>query len=345
MRAVSLTEFGDAKNLIDRTLPKPSVKSHEVLIRVKAAAFNPIDYQLRQFGFPSMKLPVTLGFDVSGVVEARGDAVTSLDRGHEVFAYLGGPGLAGGYAEFVAVPHWFVAKKPRSLSFIEAASVPLAGLTALQCLDRAQLDTKKFLMVAGGAGGVGSWAIQIAKAKGFTNLVTTAGSAVSRQYLVDVLKVPARQIVMYPGLGRADLAKAAIAANSGTLFDVALDCVGGAMTNLCCDVVGFEGQVVSIVNGPKDASRDVAIADEDGLFNKSATFHFQLVYALAEYAPPDRQSIYAQQLNALASMIDGGTITLPKTTNIGPLSAATVRDAHRMLEGGHTNGKLVATVE
>ena len=102
MRAVSLTKLGDASHLIDADVPKPSSASAgAVLIRVKAAAFNPIDYQLRQGGFPTMTLPATLGFDVAGTVESVGAAVRSLAVGDEVYAYLGGPSMAGGYAEDV----------------------------------------------------------------------------------------------------------------------------------------------------------------------------------------------------------------------------------------------------
>lgn len=345
MQAVSLTSFGAADNLIDQTLPKPTPKPHEVLIRVKAVSFNPIDYQLRRSGYPTMKLPVTLGFDVAGVIEACGAEVKSLQAGDEVFAYLGGPSLAGGYAEYVAIPHWFVAMKPKLFTFAEAASVPLTGLTALQALTRAKLDKSKSLLITGGAGGAGSWAIQIAKAKGFKNLVTTAGSDASRAYLVDVLGLTSGDVVMYPGLDRAGLVKAALAANGGRRFDIALDCVGGAMTHLCCDAVEIEGNVVSIVSGPKDATQDPAIADEDVLFDKSATFHFELVFALAESAPVERQQVYARQLAELASLIDAKAIKLPKITIVGSLSADTVRKAHRMLEDRHTTGKLVATVD
>jgi NADPH:quinone reductase-like Zn-dependent oxidoreductase len=134
-------------------------------------------------------------------------------------------------------------------------------------------------------------------------------------------------------------------ANDGALFGVTLDCVGGAMTNLCVDAVDYEGQVVSIVNGPRDNAQDVSIADEETLFEKSAAFHFELVFALAEQPDTSRHAIYAAQLGELATMIDAGTIKLPKITDIGALTATTVRKAHAQLEGGHTTGKLVARVD
>jgi NADPH2:quinone reductase len=343
MRAVILEKFGGAENLVDATLPMPAVGADDVLIRVKAVGFNPTDYQLRQSGHPSLTPPVVLGRDVAGVVEACGANVRDLRPGDEVFANLV-PRRLGGYAEFVAAPSWYVAPKPARLSFAEAASVPVAAMTALQALRRARPDATKSLLVAGGAGGVGSWAIGFAKALGITRIVTTAGSDASRTYLRDVLGTDDARIVDYRGRGRADVAAAAIAANGG-LFEIALDCVGGAMTHLCCDVVAFEGDVVSVVNGPKDQSHGPAEADEDNLFDRSAAFHFEMISAIAYYAPPERHVIYRQRLRDIAGFVERGQVRLPAVTTLGPLSAATVREAHRRLESGHTIGKLVATVD
>ncbi|HKP27317.1 MAG TPA: NADP-dependent oxidoreductase [Dongiaceae bacterium] len=343
MRAVILEKFGGAEHLADATLPMPAVGGDDVLIRVKAVGFNPTDYQLRQNGHPSLKPPVVLGRDVAGVVEACGANVRDLNPGDAVFANLV-PRWLGGYAEYVAAPACYVALKPVSLSFAEAASVPVAAMTALCALRRARPDASKSLLVASGAGGVGSWAIGFAKAFSITRIVTTAGSDASRGYIKDVLGIDAARIVDYRGRGRADLAQATIAANGG-LFEIALDCVGGAMTHLCCDVVAFEGDVVSVVNGPKDQSRAPAEADEDQLFDRSAAFHFEMISAIAYGAPAERQGIYRERLRDIAGHIERGAVRLPAVTTLGPLSAATVREAHRRLESGHTIGKLVATVD
>jgi NADPH:quinone reductase len=344
MRAVILERFGGPDGLIDGTMPMPEIGPCDVLIRVKAVGFNPTDYQLRQAGHPDIKPPVVLGRDVAGIVEACGAEVFALKPGDPVFAYLVRR-RPGGYAEFAAIPEWFAAPKPASLSFLEAASVPVAGLTALRSLRRVGAGAGKSLLVAGGAGGVGSWAIELAKSLGITRIVTTAGSAASRAYLKDHLGIPDARIVDYRTRSRADLAAAAIAANDGELLDITLDCVGGAMTHLCCDAVGFEGDVVSIVNGPMDQSHGTDKADEDNLFDKAAAFHFELCSAVAYYAPVARHTIYGDLLRELTRLIDGGKIRLPTVTDLGPLSAATVREAHWRLEAGHTIGKLTATVQ
>jgi NADPH:quinone reductase-like Zn-dependent oxidoreductase len=343
MRAVILEKFGGPEGLVDGTLPTPQIGPHDVLIRVKAVGFNPTDYQLRQAGHPELRPPVVLGRDVAGIIEACGAEVAELKPGDAVFSYLA-QRRPGGYAEFAVIPSWFAAPKPASLSFLEAASVPVAGLTALRSLKRVRPDPGKSLLVAGGAGGVGSWAIELAKAFGIRRIVTTAGSDRSRAYLREVLGISESRIIDYRNRSRAELAAVAVAANGGALFGITLDCVGGAMTHLACDAVGIQGDVVSIVNGPMDQSHGADTADEDVLFDKSAAFHFELCSAPAYAAPEAPHWIYRDQLRELAALIDGEKVKLPPVTDLGPLSAATVREAHRRLEAGHTMGKLAATV-
>jgi NADPH:quinone reductase len=344
MRAVLLERFGGPDGLVDGTLPVPEVAPDDVLIRVKAVSFNPTDYQLRKSGHPSLSLPMVLGRDVAGLVEAVGAAVTTFAIGDEVYANLV-PKKAGGYAEFVALPHWFVALKPRCLSCTEAAAVPVTAMTAFAALTRARPHAEKSLLITGGSGGVGSWAIAFAKAFGITRIATTAGSDASRAHIRDQHGIPDARIISYAGRSRRELAAAAIAANDGALFDIALDCVGAAMTHLCCDTVEFGGDVVSVVDGPKDQSHGPDQADEDQLFNRSAAFHCEMISALAYYGPVERHTIYGERLHEIAALIDSGRLRLPTITNLGPLSAAVAREAHRRLESGHTIGKLVATFD
>lgn len=345
MKTVTLTEFGPVENLIDAHAQIPVIGPQDVLLRVRAFGFNPIDFQTRQMGFEMLEAPVVLGFDVAGSIEEVGSEVTTLKRGDEVMAWLGGPSMAGGYAEYAAVPAALVVRKPPRLAFVQAASVPLAGLTALRSLRRGRLDASKSLLVTGGAGGVGSWTILLAKALGVTRIATTAGSEASRAYLIDHLGLKDDQIVNYYGLDRDRLASATRGANGGALFDITMDCVGGSMTSLCCDVVEFEGSVISIVNAPKDNSHPKEVADEETLFSRSAAFHCELVFAQTEYAPSKSYGRYTEQLAFLCELIADGSLALPNVTEVGGLSADSVREAHRLLESGHTRGKLVAVVD
>jgi NADPH2:quinone reductase len=345
MKTVALTEFGAAENLTDAHAERPAIEAHEVLMQIRACGFNPIDYQIRQAGFEALEPPMVLGFEVAGVVSDIGSGITTLARGQEVMAWLGGPSLAGGYAEYAAVPAAFVTRKPEKVSFAQAAAVPLAGLTALRSLRRGRLSGHRSLLVAGGAGGVGSWTILLAKALGAHRIVTTAGSESSRDYLRTHLGLADDQIIGYVDMSRADLAAAARAANEGALFDVTVDCVGKRMTSLCCDVVDFEGTVISLVNAPKDNSYPPEDADEEALFRRSAAFHCELAFAQAEYGSPSSYPAYTEPLDYLSALISQGSLTLPRVTTLGNLCAVTARAAHRLLESGHTHGKLVAVVD
>jgi len=344
MKTVSLTAFGDSANFVDAESPPPTVRATDVLIRIKAVGFNPIDYQVRTSGFEKLAAPIVLGFEVSGIVESVGPRASKLAVGDKVMAWLGGPSLAGGYAEFAAVPEDFVVRMPPNLTYAQAAAVPIGALTALRSLQRAGLSPEKSLLVAGGSGGVGSWAILLAAAMGHSKVVTTAGSGRSAQYIEEQLGVPDTRIVRYKGLSRRALAAEAIRLNDGALFDITLDCVGDGMTRFCCDTVDFGGMVVSIVNGPRASDDGDHLADEDILFNKSASFHFELIFAQTEYAPGRSTESYSKDLQQIATLIATGPLRLPKIVEMGTLSAETVRAAHRALETGHTTGKLVATL-
>src|SRR5690349_7291661 len=130
MKSVALTAFGDAANFADVDRPAPTPRPTDVVIRNRAVGFNPIDYQVRASGFEDLAAPIVLGFEVSGVVEQIGADVRRFAIGDPVMAWLGGPSLAGGYAEFSVAPEDLVAKVPPRISLMEAAAIPLAALTA-----------------------------------------------------------------------------------------------------------------------------------------------------------------------------------------------------------------------
>jgi NADPH2:quinone reductase len=345
MRAILLTEFGSAEHFRMAEVPRPEPQPGEVRIRIHAAAFNPTDYQRRQGAGRASALPLILGIDAAGVVDAIGDGVTTFAVGDEVYTYLLGGGKSGGaYAEYVCRPVDFVAHLPRNLSFAQAAAVVTAALTAYQCLEQVQLRPGEPLFVAGGSGGVGTMMIQLARHAGAGPIFTTAGGERSAGYLADTLGVPRERLLFYAGLSRDQLAQALREQNGGRLFRVAIDCVGGAMTGLCCDVVDFEGHVISIVQGPRDDSHPPEVDDENRLFNRSAAFHFVMASARGNFGDPESWPMYRRQLAALADLIEAGAIQPPAVTEVGDLSVETVRHAHALLEDGHVQGKLVMLV-
>jgi NADPH2:quinone reductase len=345
MRAIVLTAFGSAEHFRLAAPPRPEPRPGEVRIRIHAVAFNPSDYQRRQGSLTAGPPPIILGSDVAGVVDAIGAGVTAFAVGDEVYSFLLGGRIHGGaYAEYVCRRVEFVARKPRNLSFAQAAAVVTVGLTAYQSLEHARLQPGEPLFVTGGSGGVGAMVIRLARHAGAEPIFTTSGSERSADYLVDTLGVPRERLLFYAGLSREQLAERVRALNSGRYFRVAIDCVGGAMTGLCCDIVDFEGHVISIVNGPRDDSHPPEEDDENRLFNRSAAFHFVMISALATYGPPNAWAVYGRQLAALAELIEAGHLEPPPVVEVGDLSVATVRRAHALLEAGRLHGKLVMLV-
>src|SRR5205809_1531972 len=175
MKAIRIHQYGGPEVLAQVEMQRPTPGHDEVLIKVHAAAVNPIDWKMRaghvKEVFP-LTFPATLGWDVSGTVQERGDKATQFKRGDEVYALVKG----GGYAEYVVANATVVAKKPRTLDHVHAAAVPVAGLTALQALfEVAQLRAGQKVLIHAAAGGVGNFAVQLAKARG-AYVIGTASS-------------------------------------------------------------------------------------------------------------------------------------------------------------------------
>jgi len=177
MHAIRIHRFGGPEALEDDVLPLPLPKDDEILVRVEAAGVNPVDAKMRDGKVASIQakdLPLTLGRDLSGVIESCGTAVQGLRKGDEVFAFVGYD--RGAYAQYVMVKAGEFAPKPANLSHVEAAAVPLAALTAWQgLLDHGKLAAGQRVLIHGGAGGVGHFAVQIAKEKGAWVAVTCSG--------------------------------------------------------------------------------------------------------------------------------------------------------------------------
>jgi NADPH:quinone reductase len=342
MAAILLTAPGSADHFQQALLPMPTPQPDEVRIRIYAAAFNPMDFQKRKAATPS-QLPMILGGEVAGTIDAVGSAVTTFAVGDEVLTYL--VRKPGGYAEYVCVQVLFVVRKPANLSFAQAAAVPVVGLTAYQAIiTRAAVQPGDAVLITGASGGVGTMAIQLARVQGAERIVATAGSDQSARYLIEQMGIAPSDLVRYPGLSRVDLAAAALRCNQGKFFRVAMDFVGGAMTSLCADVVAVEGHVVGIFSGPRDVTHGEPENDEDRLFDKSAIFHFLMVSSRALYGPPASWGSYAEQLAALTQLLEDGRLQPPQIRDLGRLSVATVRTAHQLLEDGHVQGKLVMTM-
>src|SRR5258708_7746342 len=240
MKAIRIHQYGGPEVLAQVEMQRPTPGPDEVLIKVHAAAVNPIDWKLRaghmQEVFP-LTFPATLGWDVSGTVEEAGDTVTQFKRGDEVYALVQG----GGYAEYVVAKATVVAKKPRTLDHVHAAAVPVAGLTALQALfEVAQLRAGQKVLIHAAAGGVGNFAVQLAKARG-AYVIGTASSR-NQTFLSDL------------GVDKAVDYQKTRFEDAVSDVDVVLDTVGGETQERSFKVLKKGGILVSLVQPPSQES-------------------------------------------------------------------------------------------
>jgi NADPH:quinone reductase-like Zn-dependent oxidoreductase len=306
MRAVVAHEYGAPEVLKFEEVQRPEPNEDEALVRVVASSVNPADpltlsgKYAREFG---THLPLIPGYDIAGVVEKTGASVTKLKVGEAVYGY---PTFGGGWADYVTVKESEVAAKPKSLNFVESAAVPMGALTAWQSLiDVAKLQPGQTVLIHGGSGGVGSLAIQIAKARG-ARVIATASTANQ-----DLLKqLGADVAVDYTKTKFEDVAKD---------VDVVLDPVGKETLARSYGVVKKGGIVMSLVARP-----DPVELKKHEIHGAGISSH------------PD-----AEDLAEIAQLIDAGKIK-PIVTQVLPLSQAIA--AQQQAATHHTRGKVVLRI-
>jgi NADPH:quinone reductase-like Zn-dependent oxidoreductase len=311
MRAAYIEEWGDAGVIRVGDVPDPPLGPDMVLVRVKAAGVNPVDFKIRG-GYMAERLPfhfpLVLGWDAAGVVEKVGPAVTWFKPGDEVYGYCRRHHLQfGTYAEYAMVPEGFLAHKPRSLSFEESAAVPLAALTAHQALDAVGLRGGESLLVGGGSGGVGHFAVQLGVVRG-ARVIATASE---RNH--DFIRELGGEPVAYGGDDVADRIRQA----AGSELDAALDLFGGEDREVAYEVLRRGGRLASIAQPPPEQ-------------REGYESHYVFVRPAGD------------QLSELATLIDEGRL-VPTLQEVFPLDRAA--DAQATLEEGHVRGKLVLRVD
>src|SRR5881394_266567 len=306
MKAVVAHQYGGPEVLKFEEVPRPEPKENEGLVRVIASGVNPADpltlsgKYAREFG---THLPLIPGYDIAGIVEKTGVKVTKLKAGDAIYGY---PTFGGGWAEYVAVTEGEVAAKPASLSFTEAAAVPMGALTAWQALvDTAQLRAGQTVLIHGGSGGVGSFAVQIAKARGARVIATasTANQDLLRQLGADVA-------IDYTKQKFEEIAHD---------VDLVLDPVGRDTLARSYGVVKKGGIVVTIVS-----RCDEAELTKHNIRGASLSSH------------PD-----AKELGEITQLIDNKKLK-PIVTEVLPLTDAAKADAQAATH--HTRGKIVLKI-
>ncbi|GGU62435.1 MULTISPECIES: NADP-dependent oxidoreductase [Streptomyces] len=308
MKAISYNAYGAADVLEYGERPDPKVGPDSVLVKVRAAAVNPVDWKARE-GFLQGGLeavfPVIPGWDVSGVVVQPGVAVDEFAVGDEVIGYVREDFLSRGtFAEYVAAPVRTLARKPLSLSFEEAAGLPLAGLTAYQVLHRTlKIRDGDTVLVHAAAGGVGSLAVQIARHEG----CRVIGTASERNHAY--VRGLGGEPVTY-GEGLADRLRELVPDG----FDAAFDTVGGEALRVSAETLAGGGRLASIAD--------------------SEVFSYGGRYA---FVRPD-----AADLAQLAELAEQGIVTV-HVDRVFPLEQAA--EAYRLNQEGRTRGKIVVTVD
>ncbi|MFO0891338.1 MAG: NAD(P)-dependent alcohol dehydrogenase [Isosphaeraceae bacterium] len=315
MRAVVIHEYGSPEKLTLTDLKTPAPGANEVLVRVRAAGVNPVDWKIRSGMLKWilwLKFPFVPGFDISGEVEATGPGVTRFRAGDPVYALLGPP-RAGGYAELAVAPESAVALKPRSLSHLEAASMPVAALTALQAFrDLGHLQPGQRVLINGASGGVGSFAVQIARALG--GHVT----AVCGPTNVDFVRgLGADQVLDYT---RDDFTSRA------ERFHVILDAVAKSSFARAREVLTTAGTYITTLPTVDVLLRGYALAPVLRLFGKKQ--RARTLFARARSA----------DLEFLARLADDGKLK-PVIDRVYPLEQ--VREAHERSESERARGKIV----
>ena len=309
-RAVVIEEYGHADQLKESKVTLPELGEHQVLVKVKATSVNPIDWKLREGYLAQMMpwdFPIILGWDVAGEIVEVGPAVTDWQVGQAVFARPETTRF-GTYADYTIVDEHLLAHKPESASFEEVAAVPLAGLTAYQALfTHGKLKAGEKVLIHAGAGGVGIYAIQLAKNAGAT-VITTA----SQKNHALLKELGADQVIDYH---TTDFSK--VLENVDLVFDT----MGGDVQRNSFKVLNENGRLISIVSQPdEELAKKVAVAESIWL-------------------QPD-----GKQLQVIADLMTDGKVK-SVVGHTYPLTAEGVKEAHELSETHHAKGKIVLVNE
>ncbi|MBK6267305.1 NADP-dependent oxidoreductase [Marivirga sp. S37H4] len=310
MKAAILEEFNQKLKIKD--IDKPEVGEGMVLVKIKASGINPVDQKL-SLGYMKDRLPyefpIVLGWDMAGEVEECGHGASRFRKGEEVYAYARRPKLQEGtFAEYIAIPESYLAKKPINISFEEASAIPLAGLTAYQSLfDAGNLKTDETVLILGASGGVGTFAVQLAKYHG--SKVIAVASEKNHAYLKEL---GADHCIDYKKGNVAEEVKKIEKEGVPLVFDA----VGGETTKTGAECLHKGGRLVSITS------------QGEGL-PEGTDFRFVFV------APN------ARELEHIREMVEAGSLKVPIQKQY---SLEEINEAFEQIDTGHTRGKIVVSM-
>ncbi|ASS53728.1 zinc-binding alcohol dehydrogenase family protein [Rhizobium leguminosarum] len=317
-------------SLIDVELPMPEARGHDLLVEIKAVSVNPVDVKVRAHSAPPADELKVLGWDAAGIVKAIGADVTLFKPGDEVF-YSGVISRPGSNAEFHLVDERIVGTKPKSLDFAAAAALPLTSITAYEALfDRLKVQDAvsgagRSILIIGGAGGVGSIAIQIARVLTDLTVIATASRPETQDW---VRELGAHHVVDHSKPIAPQVAALGIGA-PGFIFST---------TNT-------DSHIGDIVEAIAPQGRFALIDDPKTLDivpfkRKAVSVHWELMFTRPLYGTPDMIEQH-KLLNRVSELVDGGKIRTTLSEIVGPINAANLKTAHAMVESGRMKGKAV----
>ncbi len=333
MRAIGYTTslpIDDPQSLVDLALPKPEATGRDLLVAVKAVSVNPVDTKIRQRRADPDGTPQVLGWDAAGTVVAVGDAVTGFAVGDAVF-YAGAIDRPGTNAEYHLVDDRIVGHKPQTLDWAQAAALPLTSITAWETLfDR--LDVRKpvpgaatAILIIGGAGGVGSIAIQLARQLTDLTVIATASRDETRSWVEDL---GAHHVIDH----RKPLAD--------QIEALGLGAPGFVFSTTHTDEHVAEIATLIAPQGRLALIDDPETLDISPLKQKSISVHWELMYTRSLFQTADMAE-QGRILDEIARLVDAGTVRTTLAKNFGRIDAANLRKAHARIESHTAKGKIV----
>jgi zinc-binding alcohol dehydrogenase family protein len=320
----------DPESLLDVEVPKPEAKGRDLLVEVKAVSVNPVDTKVRASAKPEGSEYKILGWDAAGVVKQVGSESTLFKVGDEVY-YAGSIARPGTNAEFHLVDERIVGKKPKSLNFVHAAALPLTTITAWELLfDRFGVAPGKpanadRLLIVGGAGGVGSILIQLARRLTGLTVIATASRPETKQWCLDL---GAHHVIDHAKPMGEQLRAIGIPSIE---FIASLTATDAHYASLV-EILAPQGKF-GLIDDPK-------ALDAKLLKRKAASLHWEFMFARPVFGTPDILAQH-QLLNEVSELVDAGVIRTTHGDTLGTISAAHLKKAHALIESGKAKGKLV----
>jgi NADPH2:quinone reductase len=329
MKAQVINQFGGPGNFQSADIPKPALLPGHVLIKVHATSVNPVDTKIRSgaVGAIAPDFPAVLHGDVAGVIDAVAPDVTGFKVGDEVYGCAGGlKGSGGALAEYMLADADLIAKKPNTLSMLEAAALPLVSITAWEALFvKTKLTKQHTILIHGGVGGVGHIAVQLAKWSGATVYATVRKPE-------DIALVSAFGADAVINANEEDVDSYVARLTKGRGFDIVFDTVGGPNLD--------KSLVAAAINGTVVATAARSTHDLSPMHAKSLTL--SVVFMLIPILKNQGRAAHGEILTHIARIVDEGK--LKPLIDPHRFTLATISDAHALLESGKAHGKVVVSI-